>query len=157
MPKILLMRHAKSSWDNAFDADFDRPLNSRGQEAAAFMGRYLTQNSITPDCVFTSTAQRANETYKYASTAGEWQPQKLEFCDELYHAQPQTYLKYMALCKDSEVGLVLGHNPGIHAIVDQYSDTRIDKFPTAAIAVFDLVKDKFHLENILIPKKLKKA
>ncbi len=60
--RLILMRHAKSSWANVSQADFDRPLNERGRQAAPLMGRWLDEQGLIPDLILCSTARRTQET-----------------------------------------------------------------------------------------------
>ena len=62
MLSMLLLRHAKSSWDDPALADFDRPLAPRGEEAALRMGAYMAAHDLLPDLILCSTAQRARQT-----------------------------------------------------------------------------------------------
>ena len=62
MKTLLLLRHAKSSWDNSDLADHDRPLNGRGRRDAPRMGQLLAQHDLTPDLIVTSAARRAATT-----------------------------------------------------------------------------------------------
>ncbi len=65
MKRLLLLRHAKSSWHDPSLADFDRPLNQRGRAAARMMGDYLVRKGLLPDLVLCSAAQRARETLAF--------------------------------------------------------------------------------------------
>ena len=58
MKSLLLIRHAKSSWDLDVD-DFDRPLNHRGQNDAPKMAQRLKKKEIKIDCFISSPAKRA--------------------------------------------------------------------------------------------------
>jgi phosphohistidine phosphatase len=69
MRTLLLMRHAKSSWKDESLADDERPLNKRGQQAAARMGRFLAENDLVPDTVICSTAKRARQTARRVKEA----------------------------------------------------------------------------------------
>ncbi|MBK8473109.1 MAG: histidine phosphatase family protein [Sphingobacteriales bacterium] len=62
MKRLVLIRHAKSSWDDGAISDFDRPLNARGQHDAPRMGAWLREKGITPDLIYSSPAQRALST-----------------------------------------------------------------------------------------------
>ena len=59
MKKLLLVRHAKSSWDDPFQKDFDRPLNERGHSDAPLMAKRLLKQDIDIDAFVSSTAVRA--------------------------------------------------------------------------------------------------
>src|SRR5690349_1589139 len=65
--RILLLRHAKSAWDEPGLDDFDRPLAARGRRAAAVMGVYLRDEKLVPDLVLCSAARRAAETWEIAA------------------------------------------------------------------------------------------
>ena len=56
MKKLLILRHAKSSWKEPSLSDFQRPLNKRGTEAAPRMGGWIAQNNLVPDTIVCSTA-----------------------------------------------------------------------------------------------------
>src|SRR3954451_5606985 len=60
--RLAILRHAKSSWDDAALDDFNRPLNERGWKAARRLGRELTKRGLTFDLVLSSTAARTRET-----------------------------------------------------------------------------------------------
>ena len=60
--RLLLLRHAKSSWDDAGLADHDRPLAKRGRRAAERVGAYLRTSDLLPDLVLCSSARRTQET-----------------------------------------------------------------------------------------------
>ncbi|MDX1690429.1 MAG: histidine phosphatase family protein [Acidimicrobiia bacterium] len=83
MPELILLRHAKSDWDAAFDHDRERPLNPRGRRAAASMGRALRLMHRVPDRIVTSPAVRARTTVEIAAAAGTWDV-PIEVEDRLY-------------------------------------------------------------------------
>ena len=62
MKTLLIMRHAKSSWDESDMHDHDRPLNKRGKLNAPRMGRLLREQDLVPDLIITSSARRARDT-----------------------------------------------------------------------------------------------
>jgi len=64
MKTLLLIRHAKSSWENPYLSDFDRPLNKRGKHDAPLMGGILKEKNMIPDTIYSSPAVRALETAK---------------------------------------------------------------------------------------------
>nr|NIL98123.1 hypothetical protein [Planctomycetales bacterium]NIP70269.1 hypothetical protein [Planctomycetales bacterium] len=85
MKTLLLLRHAKSSWDDSALDDHDRPLNKRGKRDAPRMGQLLVQQDLVPDCILTSTARRARKTAEaVAKACGGVVP--LTEMPELYHA-----------------------------------------------------------------------
>ena len=74
MRRLLLLRHAKSSWSEPGASDHDRPLNRRGQEAAPRIGAYLARHRLIPDRVLCSTARRARETWELVATEASAAP-----------------------------------------------------------------------------------
>ncbi len=142
---ILLLRHAKSSWDDTRQTDFDRPLAARGRLAATLMGAYLAEERLIPDRVLCSSAARTRETWRRASVeTGRTIP--VDHLDSLYEAAPAAILRELSRLDNSVAYvLVVGHNPGMEMVADQLvgdgvADARrrlAGKFPTAGLAVID--------------------
>ncbi len=145
MKRLLLLRHGKSDWHNSDQPDNERPLNDRGQRAAALMGAYLRQRGLTPELILCSPAVRTRETAQRVLTALQ-APVQMDFRSELYLADPKTIAELVRGAPD-EVStlLVIGHNPGMQLAALKLSsgdpagrrDEIEDKFPTAALAVIE--------------------
>ena len=142
MLSLLLLRHAKSSWDDSSLADFDRPLAPRGEEAALRMGAYMAAHDLVPDLILCSTAQRARQTLKLVLRhLGADLPTR--FADALYLATPGALLACLGKAGAAQRVMVVGHNPGMHRLAatlagkgDGKSLKALGaKFPTAALAV----------------------
>lgn len=142
MLTLLLMRHAKSSWDDPQVADHDRPLNARGKRAAPLMGGVLRDNRLIPDLVLTSTARRAVDTAHAVALATGYDG-RIEVTRRLYLAEPDTYLDVLAEvdAKCRRV-LVIGHNPGLAELVAVLSGAD-EAMPTAAIAHLEIPAERF--------------
>jgi phosphohistidine phosphatase len=143
MRTLILMRHAKSSWDDATQKDIDRPLNKRGRNAATLLGRWLRQKGYQPDFALISVAERTRETW--AGVVAETGDRPARFVPELYEAGPEVMLRVLRKAPDVGTVLMLGHLPGIGAfarkLLREPPDTvDFTRFPTAATAViaFDL-------------------
>lgn len=146
MRRLMLARHAKSSWGDVTLSDHDRPLNARGRKAAPRVARALSQAGFVPDLAYSSTSVRTRETWALMEPAFP-EPPVVEFRRELYGASPRGVLDIIADTGD-DVGtlLVLGHNPSTHALAAYLSKSgrpeRIDrlryKFPTGAVAVIEI-------------------
>lgn len=145
MKRLLLLRHGKSDWANPDQPDNERPLNERGQRAAALMGAYLRQRGLTPDLIISSPAVRTRETAQRVLTALQADV-PLEFRAELYLAEPKTIADVVRGAPDDvHTLLVIGHNPGMQLAALKMSagdpagrrDEIEDKFPTAALAVIE--------------------
>lgn len=143
--QLLLLRHAKSSWDDPGLADFDRPLSGRGLKAAPLVGRELARRGWLPDLALVSPALRTRDTWRLV--AAEW-PAKVpaDFAEALYEA---TTTDILAEVRQATVSagclLVLGHNPGLEEFARRLAGARSDagglkkleeKFPTGALARF---------------------
>ncbi len=137
MKTLLILRHAKSSWDDTSLKDHDRPLNPRGVRDAPRMGQLLASEELVPDRVLSSTAVRAQGTAELAMGVIDGAPD-IECTRELYLASPHTYLEVIAARgEDAERLLVVGHNPGITALVTRLTGV-CEEMPTAALAVVEL-------------------
>jgi len=150
MKTLVLLRHAKSAWDNADLPDIDRPLSPRGQKAAPAMGERLKKAGYKPDVVLCSTATRTRETLDLM--AGSLPKKaKIQYLKELYMAVPREMLNAVAKVPDSaQTVMLVGHNPGIGSLAGWLAgegDSELlakirRKFPTAAAAVitFDVAR-----------------
>ena len=161
MKTLMLMRHAKSSWADPGMADFDRPLNARGLEAAPLMGTYLKEHDWVPDRVISSSANRAQQTTKLVlESLGSL---NTEYRENLYLASASAILNAIRE-QPPEVDrlLMVGHNPGLEHLVSELL-CRFIAFPTAAVAIFqaDIASwskandfDRWELVEMKVPKEL---
>ncbi len=109
--RLLLARHAKSSWGDPVLTDHDRPLNARGYRAAQLVGAALSELGCVPDVVLSSTATRTRETWVQMEPHFGGHP-RVEFHRALYLAAPRDVLATIADAPDeAETVMVLGHNP----------------------------------------------
>jgi phosphohistidine phosphatase len=137
MKRLLLLRHAKSSWDDANLSDFERPLNSRGLVTAPFMGELIAGRELPVDLIVSSPAKRAAETAMLVKENGGLNAE-LRFDERIYEASPQTLLTVASEFDDSSDNIMLvGHNPGIEGFIG-FLTGNIEPMPTAALAIIDL-------------------
>jgi phosphohistidine phosphatase len=142
MKRLYVLRHAKSSWDDAGLNDFDRPLNDRGQQAAPMMGRVMRDKGFVPDAIVASPALRAKTTAQLARSGGEFDAE-MRFDDRIYEAGAQTLIDVISEIADSAASaLIVGHNPGMEGLVRTLTG-KITAMPTAALAVIDLDIEKW--------------
>ncbi|WP_100627848.1 SixA phosphatase family protein [Algoriphagus formosus] len=150
MKKIFLIRHAKSSWDEPWLRDHDRPLAPRGLKAAPIMGKRLLKKEIFPDLIISSTAERAKETAILVAKELGTTNQKIVLESSLYHAPPSTYLKVIRQQPESIQTLFLvGHNPGMTDLIQKLG-VDLDNLPTAGICGFTCLANtwkEFSKEN----------
>lgn len=135
------MRHAKSDWSVPGRKDFDRPLNDRGKESAPLMGKFLDQTSNTPDLILASTARRVVQTIEGASSSWSRKPD-ITYLDKIYGGSANTYLEVLqSYGGNAETVMITGHNPTMEetaAIISIGTNGQILRFPTAAIACFEM-------------------
>ena len=170
MRRLLLARHAKSSWDDPTLSDHDRPLNKRGRRAAPLVAAALAERGFAPDTVLSSTSCRTRETWDLMAPLLGGDPH-VEYLSELYLASPRSVLSAIASAPPAARTLmVLGHNPFTHALAaylgrtgDQDRRDRVIRaFPTGAVAVIELAGADWRdaevggeLLDYLVPKRLK--
>lgn len=137
MKTLLLMRHAKSSWEDPELTDHDRPLNQRGLRDAPRMGQLIQEQGLTPDLIIASTAQRAQQTaYLVAQQCGDQTP--IDSTGQLYLAAPHDYVAYLRSLDDQfSTVLVIGHNPGLEDLLESITGL-FQGMPTAAVAHLQL-------------------
>lgn len=133
MKTLILLRHAKSSWDDPAQADHDRPLNARGRAAAPLVAGWLAAQGHRPDLVLCSSAARTRETV--ARMPGLPLP-VIEA--RLYHADPAMILRVLAEVQGADCVMIVGHQPGLGELARALSPppAMLAEFPTAAAAVF---------------------
>jgi phosphohistidine phosphatase len=134
MKELLVIRHAKSSWANAFQGDFERPLNDRGHRDAPVMAERILKRGIGVQCFASSTANRALTTAVYFAEAYGKSRKDILLFPELYHAPEETFYQVIAKLPDYCNTIALfSHNPGITDFVNGLANTRIDNMPTCGI------------------------
>ncbi|MCY3996158.1 MAG: histidine phosphatase family protein [Rhodobacter sp.] len=142
--RLILVRHAKSSWDGGEFDDHERPLNGRGKRSALMIGTWLREKGRLPERVLSSDSTRTRETWRLIeeelnSGADErWRR-------DLYHADAQTMLDTLRSAGNASTILMIGHNPGTAIFANMVVEhppphTRYRDYPTAATAdiVFSL-------------------
>lgn len=143
MKTLLLLRHAKSSWDDHSLDDFDRPLNQRGRQAAPRMGRWIRDHDLVPHHVLCSAACRARETWEAVSEELN-EPVEATVLRSLYLAEPEGILELVHQADDADdILMVVGHNPGFEELARLLTHRGkgralgllADRMPTGALAV----------------------
>jgi phosphohistidine phosphatase len=151
MPRLLLLRHAKSSWDDVSADDFDRPLNPRGRAAAPVMGSHIAAHGLAPEKILCSSARRTRETLA-ALLPHIDEDVDIRLTRELYFAGEDRMIDQIrAHGGNAATLLVIGHNPGIQdtalALVGDGDPAVVagitEKFPTAGLAVIDFPATKW--------------
>lgn len=145
--KLIILRHAKSGWDDPVARDFDRPLNARGEKAARIMGTWMARNKIAPNYVIASPAVRVVQTIDTLVT-GYGSRIEAQWERRIYLASSATLMDVLREVDTAhQTVLIVGHNPGLEDLVldlvpegedPEFRDLVETKFPTAAIAELNL-------------------
>ncbi len=134
MKTLILVRHAKSSWDHSGLSDIDRPLNERGKKDAPEMAQRLKDRGIKIDQFVSSPAKRAHKTAKIFAETYEVKKDDIKIVDDLYLATAEAFNNTIASIKDKHDTIALfSHNPGITEFASSLTDVRIDNMPTCSV------------------------
>ena len=138
--RLILIRHAKSSWDDAFTDDHARVLNKRGQASATAIGQWMGNKGYLPDVVLCSDAMRTEQTAKLI-LAHLTPTTPLKLSAMLYHAVPDTILDLVQK-ETADTVAIIAHNPSIgmfaNALVRIAPDHhRFSDYPTCATTIID--------------------
>ena len=142
MKTLLVLRHAKSSWDDPALGDHERPLNKRGRRDAPRMGELVREYGLIPDVVISSDAVRARRTAEAVAEAARYAGEIL-LDPRLYLAWPDDILSLLQRVREkAETVMIVGHNPGLEQLVEQLTGERQD-LPTATLAQIGLPLDQW--------------
>jgi phosphohistidine phosphatase len=146
MKRLLIMRHAKSSWDDESIPDHDRKLNDRGLRVAPLMGGFVKQQGLTPDIILTSSALRAIKTAELFNAGfGKKIPIGIE--KSLYRADVEEFCDIVREGAEAEsTVLVISHNPTAAIASVRLSD-KLDWFDLTS-------RTKGDLDNVWRPREV---
>jgi phosphohistidine phosphatase len=134
MKQVLLIRHAKSSWDDPSQNDIDRALNKRGKKDASAMAERLLDKKIKIDAFISSPAERALSTCAYFAKVYDVKKKEIIQADELYNAQVENFYKVISEVDNTLDTIALfSHNPGITEFANELTDVHVDDMPTCSI------------------------
>jgi len=137
--QLLILRHAKSDWADPGLNDFERPLNPRGEHDAPRMGAWLAGQRLQPDSIVSSPALRTVQTTRLLAAAAGVPEALIRFEAGIYEAHVSTLVQLLRGFDDSwQRPLLVGHNPGMHDLVERLGGERIHKYPTCALTVLEL-------------------
>jgi len=154
--ELLILRHAKSSWNSDAATDFDRPLSKRGRRDAPRVGRFLRDQRLVPDYVVSSPAERAKQTVIAVCAEMGIGPERIQWDPRIYHAGAGALLDVLNDCPDdARRVLIAGHNPGLEILLQNLCDHEVPMpddyklMPTAAVAHLEILSDWSALEGRL--------
>lgn len=169
---LVLVRHAKSAWDQPAARDHDRSLNDRGRDSLPLMLDHLASSSCRPDLVWCSSARRTIETLAGVRSALP-DDVEIEVDRDVYHANAATIVDRLRELADGiECAMVVGHNPTMQHVTLLLADARDSdaeayqrvqaKYPTGAIATIsfdgnwnDLDAGGGRLDDLFTPRRLR--
>lgn len=142
---LLIVRHAKSSWADLSQKDFDRPLNDRGKkDAPAMAKRVHKEKNVELDAIVSSPAKRAITTAKFFAEEFDIKKKNIIEWPELYEASIDKFYKAVSNLSDEYSTVALfSHNPGITAFVNDLTNTRVDDMPTCAVFAIHIKADSW--------------
>ena len=142
MKTLLVLRHAKSSWNDPALDDHERPLNKRGRRDGPRMGELVREFGLIPDIVIASDAVRSQLTAETVAEAARYAGEIL-LDRHLYMAGPADIVSLLRTVRENtETVMIVGHNPGLEELVEQLTGKRQD-LPTAALAQIVLPIDQW--------------
>ena len=143
MKTLLILRHAKSSWDNPALDDHERPLNARGERDAPRMGQLAREKGLRAELVISSDAVRARLTAEAMAQATGYNGQIL-LDPRLYHASAAEILAVLRSAVDDNLAtaMIVGHNPGLEELLAHLTGDP-EGLPTAALAQIALPIDRW--------------
>lgn len=134
MKSLLLIRHAKSSWDNPTQNDFDRPLNARGLKDAPMMAQRLLDRKVKIDAFFSSPAVRAKQTCLLFMKTFKVEEAAVHLQSQLYLASPDVFMQSITNMPDSvSSAAIFSHNNGLTEFANTLTNTTIDDMPTCSV------------------------
>lgn len=145
MKTLFLVRHAKSSWDDPFQEDFDRPLNKRGKRDAPRMGKRLKEKDIHPGLLLSSPAERALSTCMIIAGKIGYSALNIQTDPALYHASEDKLLSIVHRFTDAnDEVMIFAHNPGLTDFANRLSREPVtNNIPTCGIVAIRFSVDSW--------------
>ncbi len=161
MKKLILIRHAKSSWDLPV-LDKERPLAHKGIKDAYLMSEMILNYLPNSFVFWSSTAKRASETAKIFAENLKCPPELIVFKDGLYTFDEKQLEEEIKNCNDRFDNLIVfGHNPAITDFVNEYGNVFIDNVKTCGFVSILFEQDKWkniykgQVQRVIFPKDFK--
>lgn len=144
MKSLIIIRHAKSSWDITTVDDFDRPLNDRGKNDAPEMAKRLLKEKIKIDAFISSPAKRAKKTAQLFIDEFQRSKDDIIYIPELYNVSSAVLYKVAESIEDKySSAAIFSHNPGVTDFANSLTTFKIDDMPTCGIFAIKVHSDKW--------------
>ena len=134
MKTLIVVRHAKSSWDEPGLEDRERPLNEREKKDAPRMAKRFKEKGLEVDLFVTSPAKRALRTARCFAQEYDVKKKDIVLEEKLYGAAAETFYDVIAALMDKyDTVALFSHNPGITDFVNTLTNVHVDNMPTCAV------------------------
>jgi phosphohistidine phosphatase len=148
MKTLFLVRHAKSSWDDASLSDQQRPLNKRGHKNALLMGDRLQRGAVTVQQIISSPALRALTTARYLADALDYDHDDIQIETQMYFSGIHSMLELVKSCDQKISSLMLvGHNPDMTTFSNYLCGYHTSNMPTCAISTIEFDQEWAQVEK----------
>ena len=161
MKNLILVRHAKSSWETPLK-DRDRPLSKNGLQAAHLVSSYVSKYLPKTYLFWTSVAERASQTALIFAQNLSYPIESIIYKEELYTFDENQLAKVIKSCKNEFDSVILfGHNGAITNFVNKFGDVFIENVPTSGFVSLQFDVDdwsaiaKGKTLKVIVPKDLK--
>lgn len=144
MKRLILCRHAKSSWKDITLEDINRPLNKRGKRDAPEMGKRLAGQGVKPDVIVSSPARRARKTARQMAKRLGFKKKNVLILEKMYAASVDELLEIIhKFDDDTNLVVMVGHNPETTLLANILGDLDIDNVPTCGLVSLDFAVDSW--------------
>ena len=153
MQRLIILRHAKSCWDNPQLRDHQRPLNKRGRKSAIAVGAELLRLDMMPELVLSSDSARTRETWSLMKD--NFPNPKIRFLSELYHASSLTIAETVSNNSNISSLMIIAHNPGCSNVLNDLTG-EYHRFPTGMAACLEKesAESIWRIGKIILPREL---
>lgn len=153
MKTITLMRHAKSSWEDALQSDKSRPIIQTGIERTHKMIGHLKKEGFSPDFILTSPAVRAMETAQMMAEAFGIESENFREEPDIYTADSEDFYDFcFTLPETCSHVLIVGHNPAISLFAHKFPDSITHYLPTSGMVSIEFKADNWESLPVSSPK-----
>ncbi len=165
MKELLLIRHAKSSWENPDLEDIKRPLNPRGLRDGPYMAAFCREIGLIPDTLISSPAVRAFSTAEFFFQEFIEEVIRLEKETDLYFGSESDWLHIINEMEEKvSLPAFFSHNPTITYFANKFTQDHTDNVPTCGVVHLqsiaeswaDLHYNNTFVKNFYFPKELRK-
>jgi len=131
---LLLIRHAKAEWGDFNQADVERALSAHGEKQAHDIAKQIKNEGLTPDFILSSSAKRTQMTTDILISDMDCSMQQVQWCDDLYLAEPNVLLDAAQQVDDASQTLaIVAHNPGLSELADHLLGKPVSDMSTASV------------------------